>query len=173
MHHPLLCLATFRRFYLPALNIWLVIRYLTSGQSAGFSSLPDVALRLATAGAYSAFRMGGGWTSVPRLCASMLLFQVPQAAFQVWAAASAFENGWGTGGRSEGERRRKGAWEWGKVGPVWVTGLWLGAVGGAVAKGVAVVLDVGGKAVMGEEVVAGIGFVVVVVLFAVAVWRGA
>ncbi|KAF2221083.1 hypothetical protein BDZ85DRAFT_222266, partial [Elsinoe ampelina] len=100
LHHPLLCLATFRRFYVPLLNILIVVRYLSTGESSAFSSLPDIVARLLVASLYSSTRIGQGWRHVPLHACSMLLFQVPQAAFQVWAGLSMFENTWGTTGRS-------------------------------------------------------------------------
>ncbi|PNS16743.1 hypothetical protein CAC42_4707 [Sphaceloma murrayae] len=172
LHHPILCLSTFRRFYIPGLNILIVTRYLATGTTASFSSLPDILARLLVASLYSAFALGKGWSAAPLHAASMLLFQAPQAAFQVWAALSMFENQWATGARSKAERsrvRRCGVANWvGQGGPLVVTAVWLGLVVAALGKCLAGKLGWGdwdGVAALG-------GFVGMVVAFVVAVWRG-
>ncbi|KAF4551986.1 Hypothetical protein D9617_11g008330 [Elsinoe fawcettii] len=163
LHHPLLCLATFRRFYIPALNILIVTRYLLIGEGSGFSSLADIGARLALASLYSSCRVGRGIRDMPVHAASMLLFQVPQSAFQVWAGLSMFENQWGTTGRSQAEKQRGlGLW-WlvGQAGPLGVVGVWLVMVAGALGRWVAgrVVEDGEMWGVLVGAVVMGAGYV--------------
>jgi len=132
--HPVLLLATVRRFYIPYSIAVRTVTYLQYGRTSNETTLPDIALRVLLCSLYTMFRDGHKVSMFLYLCLSQFFTYSLQFPVLLWALVTLLDGTWGTAMRNAHQRKRDlSAWRQ-HVALLTFVSLWIGLFGASLLK---------------------------------------